>query len=122
MKAIAFAVALLLTDVAFASSPTPNTTQEINSLFATLRVSGCEFFRNGSWYSAEKASDHLQGKYEAVRKKGLITNTESFITLAASKSSLSGKAYEVRCGTAAPVSSQSWFTKQLDAIRARAPR
>lgn len=118
MKTAFTAFALLLAATVLAKAPTTATELEINSLFATLRASDCEFFRNGDWYKANKASDHLQRKYEALQKKGLITNTESFIELAASKSSMSGKPYEVRCGSAAPVSSQSWFTTELNALRA----
>lgn len=118
MKAALIALTLLLAcGATLAKAPSPTTEQEITHLFATLRASDCEFFRNGSWYNAEKANDHLQGKYKSLLKKGLITNAESFIALAASKSSMSGNAYEVRCGTAAPVASQTWFTQELNALR-----
>lgn len=94
---------------------------EINQLFAALKNSNCEFSRNGSWYSAPKASEHLQRKYDYLQKKGLVTSTESFIELAATKSSMSGKPYEVRCGGAAAVPSQSWFTGKLRALRKGTP-
>ena len=86
-------------------------------MFSALRESNCEFSRNGSWYNAQKASEHLQRKYDYLLKKKLVTSTESFIELAATKSSMSGKAYQVRCGKAAPVSSQSWFTSKLTGLR-----
>lgn len=91
----------------------PATTREVGQLFRVLEQSNCEFSRNGSWYAAPKASEHLQRKYEYLQKKGLVTSTESFIELAATKSSMSGKPYQVRCGNTAPVSSQSWFTGKL---------
>lgn len=93
------------------------TTREVDQLFKVLAQSNCEFSRNGSWYAAPKASEHLQRKYDYLQKKGLVTSTESFIELAATKSSMSGKPYQVRCGNAAPVSSQSWFTGKLRELR-----
>jgi len=67
--------------------------------------------------SVEKASEHPQRKYDYLLRRKLVTSTESFVDLAATKSSMSGKAYQVRCGKAAPVSSQSWFTSKLRELR-----
>lgn len=100
-----------------AQGVSPATTREVDQLFKVLAQSNCEFSRNGSWYAAPKASEHLQRKYDYLQKKGLVTSTESFIELAATKSSMSGTPYQVRCGNAAPVSSQSWFTGKLRELR-----
>jgi len=117
MKKAFIAAALVIASAASAQTPSSATKQEVGQLFAALRQSNCEFSRNGSWYNAQKASDHLQRKYDYLLKKGLVTSTESFIELAASKSSMSGKPYQVRCGKTPPVSSQSWFTNKLIALR-----
>ena len=117
MKNAFIAVALLIASAASAQAPSSATKNEVGQLFAALRQSNCEFSRNGSWYDAQKASDHLQRKYDYLLKKGLVTSTESFIELAATKSSMSGKPYQVRCGKTPPVSSHSWFTSKLNAIR-----
>ena len=117
MKITALTLLLLLAGGAVAQTPSAKTTQEVGQLFAALKQSNCEFSRNGSWYNAQKASEHLQRKYDYLLKKRLVTTTESFIELAATKSSISGKAYQVRCGKAAPVPSSSWFTSQLNALR-----
>ncbi|APO96121.1 DUF5329 domain-containing protein [Xanthomonas vesicatoria] len=93
------------------------TSREITQLFTALKQSNCEFSRNGSWHDAPEASAHLQRKYAYLQKKGLVTSTESFIALAATKSSMSGTPYAVRCGQAAPVASQTWFTDKLRALR-----
>lgn len=90
-----------------------NSTAEINHLFTYLEDSGCEFNRNGSWYSAKDASAHLRKKYDYLAGKDLITTAESFIEGAATKSSVSGKAYQVRCVGATPVESAGWFTAEL---------
>ena len=116
MKIPALTLLLLFAGSATAQTPSAKTTQEVGQLFAALKQSNCEFSRNGSWYSAEKASEHLQRKYDYLLKKRLVTTTESFIDLAATKSSISGKPYQVRCGKTAPVSSSSWFKSQLNAV------
>ena len=104
------------------AAPQAATAIEIDGLFSALLTSGCEFNRNGSWYSSQKASEHLHRKYDYLLKKGLVTTTESFIELAATKSSMSGKPYQVRCGNAQPVSSQSWFTNKLNVLRSTGRR
>jgi hypothetical protein len=116
MKIKALGLLLAFAGSAIAQTPSAKTTQEVGQLFAALKQSNCEFSRNGSWYSAEKASEHLQRKYDYLLKKRLVTTTESFIDLAATKSSISGKPYQVRCGKTAPVSSSSWFKSQLNAV------
>ncbi|MBZ4187147.1 DUF5329 domain-containing protein [Thermomonas sp. RSS23] len=112
IKALLVASALLPLS-ALAQTPT----SEIGQLFKALETSGCEFNRNGSWYNAQQASEHLHRKYDYLLKKGLVKSTESFIDLGASKSSMSGKAYLVRCGKAPAVESRSWFLAKLGQIR-----
>lgn len=109
---------LLCSAAASAATPSANTRLEIQQLFTALQSSGCQFSRNGSWYDAAKASAHLQRKYDALVGKGMISTTESFITLAASKSSMSGQPYQVRCGQAPAMTSQAWFLAKLKALRA----
>ena len=117
MKIKALGLLLVFAGSVIAQTPSAKTTQEVGQLFAALKQSNCEFSRNGSWYNAEKASDHLQRKYDYLLKKRLVTTTESFIDLAATKSSISGKPYQVRCGKTAPISSNSWFKSQLNTVR-----
>ena len=113
-----FAVFLLLATGAAFSQASPNTVKhEINALFMSLAQSKCEFNRNGSWYSTKQATDHLQQKYGYLAGKGTITTTESFIDLAASKSSVSGKPYLVRCADKPVIESKQWFTEELKALR-----
>ena len=90
---------------------------EINSLLTTLQTSGCQFSRNGSWYSGAEAKDHLLRKLDYFEGRTTVQNTEEFIDLAATKSSSSGKAYQVKCGAAQPVESKQWLTAQLSVLR-----
>ncbi len=113
MRIPALILLLLLPVAAIAQPPPPAAAREIEQLFTALQGSGCTFSRNGSWHDADKATAHLRRKYDHLVKKGLVTSTEVFIDLAASKSSMSGEPYLVRCGDAEPVSSASWFSDRL---------
>src|SRR5688500_9271138 len=86
---------------------------EIQQLLARLSASKCQFNRNGSWYTSEEASAHLTKKLNYVVEKGKVSTTEEFIELAASKSSTSGKPYQVKCGDSGALESAAWLTTQL---------
>ena len=91
---------------------------EIDLLMAQLQTSGCEFSRNGSWYTGIDAKRHLLQKLNYLKNESTVKSTEQFIDLTASASSVSGKPYMVRCGGAGLVESQKWFLSQLKNIRA----
>jgi Family of unknown function (DUF5329) len=97
-----------------ASSPA---VAEIKYLLAAVGASGCEFFRNGTWHDAHQAQAHLSEKYQWLRGRDRIRTAEDFIELAATRSSLSGQAYAVRCAGLEPVSSNDWLTEQLHRYR-----
>jgi len=116
----ACALALATATAAAHAAPLPAPARaEVDALLARLQTSGCQFNRNGSWYSGAEAKDHLLRKLEYLEKKDLVKNAEQFIDLGATASSSSGKAYMVKCGAAAPVESKTWLTTELKAIRAR---
>ena len=75
----------------------PQTTQEINSLLDFVEHSECRFVRNGSEYHGPQARAHLQKKLEYLEEEDKVNSAEDFIELAATQSSKSGLAYEVRC-------------------------
>lgn len=91
--------------------------RESEQLITALATSGCEFFRNGSWYAADTAAAHLRRKYEYLLDEQRIASVQDFILLAGSGSSQSGEPYRVRCGTAAPVNSAAWLNTRLAALR-----
>ena len=69
-------------------------------------------------YSATDAKSHLLVKLRYLEDRGMVDSAEQFIELAASKSSMSGQPYQVRCANAAPVPSSTWLLSQLQRIRA----
>jgi hypothetical protein len=97
--------------------PSATSQAEIAHLLQFVGASGCEFYRNGSWYDAPKAQAHLQEKYELLAKGDRINTAEDFIEQAATKSSLSGQPYQVRCGGGAPVTTNQWLHAALAALR-----
>ena len=111
-------VCAVMAGAASAAEPTAAAGREIDHLLSYLEGSGCEFFRNGSWYSGSEARKHLQGKYDYLLRKHMISTAESFVELGATGSSMSGKPYQVRCaGDAAPVPSSTWLSAELQRYR-----
>jgi hypothetical protein len=91
---------------------------EINYLLTTLAGSGCEFYRNGSWHDARAAEAHLRTKYARWASGSHNGTADEFIDQAATRSSLSGLAYGVRCGLSPVISSSSWLYALLARYRA----
>jgi len=90
---------------------------EINHLLAFIEQSGCQFYRNGSWYDSKDAAAHLRDKYEYLSARGLIKSAEDFIVQAATKSSLSGKAYAIKCGSGPEMTTDQWLSEALARYR-----
>ena len=90
---------------------------EIDSLLSRLGNSGCQFKRNGSWHTAAEAQAHLRRKLDYLVDRDAVASAEQFIERAATKSSKSGKAYQMQCGKGASVASGEWLRLQLHAIR-----
>lgn len=116
LATLIFTTIMCATSVAAPVSVT--TRAEIEALLSRLQSSGCEFNRNGTWYSGAEARTHLLRKLKYFEGKNNIQSTEQFIQLAASSSSASGALYLVKCGSTAELPSQQWLTIELTDIRA----
>lgn len=108
---------LVLAAPAALAAPSPQAKQEIRQLMDSLSDSRCEFQRNGAWHGRAEARKHLQRKYDYLLKKDLVDTAEQFIERAASRSSLSGRAYQVRCPGQPVQPAGDWFRQKLDALR-----
>jgi len=112
-------VLALLLGSAHAVPTAPAVRTEIQGLLQRLQDSGCEFNRNGSWYSGAEARSHLLKKLDYLESHdAALKRSEDFIQQAATSSSMSGKPYLVRCSAAAPVESKVWLTQELTKLRA----
>jgi len=89
---------------------------EISYLLDLIEQSGCVFFRNGTWYDAQRAQAHLRAKYDALAANNQIKTAEDFIEKAASNSNISGRPYQIKCTGAAMPTSQ-WFSAALARYR-----
>jgi hypothetical protein len=112
-------VLLFCASLTSANAPTQDAGTEIVQLLGVLGTSQCEFYRNGTWYSGSDAQAHLRKKYDYLRRKGLADTSEEFIDNVGTKSSVSGEAYQVKCGDSAPEPSAQWLTEQLQLMRSR---
>ena len=119
-------LAALLAALPFAAAAQPapavpaRTQVEIGHLFDYISASGCRFERNGSWHNMAAAREHVSMKYEYLRDRGQIDSAEAFIDNAASRSSLSGRDYQVQCPGTPPVPAGTWLRDELARFRGHA--
>ena|ERR1700722_4939928 len=118
MRLASTAIALIWIAAAQAAPPAPAAKAEIEYLLSAVASSDCRFYRNGTWYDATSAAAHLRAKYETLAAQGLIGDTDDFIDRAATKSSLSGRDYAIKCEGIAEMSSRQWLADLLVAYRA----
>jgi len=88
---------------------------EIEYLISAVGDSGCTFVRNGSRHDAGDAASHMRLKYR--RGKRYATTAELFIERLASKSSISGRPYQIDCPGSGAVPSGEWLTARLHEYR-----
>ena len=93
MKTIAAAFVLMV--LAMPAARADPLRDEIAHLLDFIRSSSCTFIRNEEEHSGKAAADHIEDKYDYYRDE--IKTVEDFIERAASRSSMSGKPYQVRC-------------------------
>jgi len=112
--------AVMTLPVGARAEPPPHAQAEINYLLGFVRASGCEFYRNGTWYDSERAQEHLRYKYEYLSAHDRVATAEEFIEQAATKSSLTGRPYLLRCGRSKVVTSEEWLRAALARLRSSA--
>jgi len=113
-------LALTLAQVANAGpTPTPTAVGEVEYLLDFVGTSGCDFYRNGVRYDSGAAKAHLRYKYDALVGHGQIRTADDFIEKAATKSSLTGIAYKVRCAGGPELSSNQWLRDALALHRSK---
>jgi hypothetical protein len=116
MKTLSGLILVLAMSTMAMAAPSPNAEAEIAGLMDALAKSGCQFQRNGDWHDAKQARAHLQRKYDYLLKKNMVDTSEQFIQRAASQSSVSGRAYRVRCA-GKEQDAATWFGGQLRRLR-----
>lgn len=84
---------------------------EIAALIDAVRVSPCQFLRNGDPHNGIEAADHIAAKYRHFEDE--IASAEDFIDRAASRSLISGKPYEIACPGQPVVAAADWLRARL---------
>jgi hypothetical protein len=113
LATFAAALTFALSSAVFAN-PDGSAQREIDHLLEFVARSSCTFVRNGADYPAQKAGEHLAGKFRYAASR--ITTAEDFIRDIASRSSVSGEAYRVRCGRT-DMHAGVWLTEELQRYR-----
>ncbi len=90
---------------------------EVEHLLTFVAASGCEFYRNGSWYSATQAEAHLREKLAMVTSQNQVLTAEEFIEKVATKSAFTSIAYQIRCTGQPPIAVSDWLREELRHFR-----
>lgn len=93
----------------------PKQEKEVAHLLNFIEHSNCIINRNGNEYPAIRANAHIESKYDYFRDD--IKNTEDFILLSATKSTMSGKFYIVSCPGEKTIKTQDWLLHELKRFR-----
>jgi hypothetical protein len=89
--------------------------EEIDHLLDYVAKSNCKYDRNGTIHDGPQARDHMNRKYQYYRKK--VKTAEDFIEYSATRSTISGKEYKIRCPETGVTSSSDWLLDELRRYR-----
>ena len=90
----------------------PTEKQKMEQLIKSIEIlDGAQFYRNGQYYSAKEAADHLRLKLSNAGDK--IKTAKQFIDNIATKSSMSGKAYKIKFKDGKVVESKVFLYQKL---------
>lgn len=88
-------------------------------LISAVASSGLTFIRNGNRAAGGKAAQHIRRKYEHFQDQ--ITTPEEFIELTATRSLMTGKAYEVILADGKRMPLKDWLLDILRLYRDNTP-
>ena len=88
---------------------------EIDHLLNFVKHSSCKINRNGTTHEGSQAESHIQKKYQYFKND--IKTTEQFIELSATKSTMSGNYYTVKCGENKSYGTKEWLLEELRIYR-----
>ncbi len=117
LLAAALLVASLVATAGAAPGAPTDERARIDALVAAVQASDVTFVRNGRNHTAAEAADHLRTKWRAAGSR--IKTAEDFIEGAGSRSSTTGRAYEVILKDGARREAGPWLRDLLAAIDAR---
>ena len=84
-------------------------------IVAVEQLGNAKFIRNGSAYDAKKAADHLRLKLREAGDR--VASAEDFIVLCGSRSSVSGKPYEIVFDDGKRMTSEAFLRAKLKELQ-----
>ena len=107
---------LLFASLVHADVP-PETRHEVDHLIEFVSNTPCQIDRNWTKHSGPEALVHIQQKYDYFRDD--IKTTEQFIEYSASKSTMTGRDYLLKCKGQSTIKTRDWLLQELQQYRAR---
>ena len=99
-----------------AAAPSPVEARKIEHLIAAVeQLENAKFIRNGTAYDASKAADHLRLKLREAGDR--VATAEDFIHLCGSRSSVSGKPYEIVFDDGRRTTSEAFLRAKLKELQ-----
>lgn len=115
---VALALAVSAMPAALAA-PSAAEAQKIEHLIRSVeQLENAKFVRNGTGYDAGKAADHLRLKLREAGSR--VASAEDFIRLCGSRSSVSGKPYQILFNDGTRVTSEAFLRARLRELDAPA--
>ena len=122
LKRVLVLVTFTMSTLAYSSNDPSlsSTQQEINHLLQFVQETPCQYERNGSIHTGQEAVEHITKKYRYFEDD--TETAEDFIELSATKSTLSGRHYQVHCPNQASQTSKHWLLAELTKFRSTRSR
>jgi len=99
-----------------AGAPSPVEARKIEHLIAAVeQLRDAKFIRNGTAYDASKAAHHLRLKLREAGDR--VASAEDFIHLCGSRSSVSGKPYEIVFDDGRRITSEAFLRARLKELQ-----
>ncbi len=105
----------LLLAVTSHATPYIESQKEIQHLLEYVKLTDCQYERNGTQHTGAEAVEHIKKKYDYYLDD--IKTAEDFIEYSATQSKMSGKKYKVHCKGLSEQTSQDWLMKELELYR-----
>ena len=116
MKKYFVTTVLLFVSMANADVP-PENRHEVEHLIEFVSNTPCQIERNWTNHTGPEAVAHIQQKYDYFRDE--IKTTEQFIEYSATKSTMTGRDYLVKCTGQVTVNTKDWLVQELHKYRAQ---
>lgn len=117
IRSFLFIALAISSSVVYASKPLDvQLSARISSLLEAISNSGCTFIRNGKSHTTSEGVAHIEKKYAHYEDD--IDSIDKFIELTATRSLISGKAYEVQCN-GQTMTSADWLSGKASVLGLR---